>query len=201
VTLTKEQADRVIRVYNAWADAEEAAKIAEHAVGEAVIPAIMELRYAGRKLAKSLNNYLTGERLAEADRWLEDAINDCYRARHDATDAATAFIAVRLDAATRQYGPDEVRACFPGYPELRSLLAKTRQQIASARRDHNGRHDIYEQLERGSLPKIMELYESFVANEPDLSDRRFRKWLARQGINLGWVVALIVAVIAIFASL
>lgn len=200
MTLTKDQVARVIRVSDAWADAEEAAKIAEHAVGEAVIPAIMELRYAGRKLAKSLHNYLIEVRTEEADRWLEDAINDCYRARHDATDAATAFIAVRLDAAARQYGPDEVRSCFPGYPELRALLAKTRQQIASARRDHNGRHDIYQELERGSLLKIMELYEAFVANEPDLADRKFRKWLGRQGINFGWLVAILISIVAIIVS-
>ena len=198
MNFSDDQTARIVRLYNAWADAEEAAKIAEHAVGEAVMPAIMELRYAGRKLSKSLNNYIANQNLAEADRWLEDAINDCHRARHDATDAATAFIAVRLDNATKQFGPDEVRACFPCYPELRSLLAQTRKKIAASRRDHNSRHDIYAELEIAALPKIMSLYEAFVANEPDLKERRFTKWLYKQGINFGWFVALVVAVIAIF---
>ena len=38
----------------------------------------------------------------------------------------------------------------------------------------------------------------FQANEPDLKERRFTKWLYKQGINFGWFVALVVAVIAIF---
>lgn len=193
-----ERVARFERLYHAWAEAEKAVKIADQVVGDVVIPAIKELRYAGRKLSKGLHNYIVGNMEDEADRWIEDAINDCHRARHDATDAATAFIARRLEQVMDELGSAAVREHFPEYADLRGNLATVRRKVAAARHDHNGRHDIYEVLEEEELPQIMALYEKLLANEPSMKDDRFGRFLARQGITLGWLVALGVALYAAF---
>lgn len=198
--LTPDQVDRLERLSTAWADAEKAIKIADQTVGDVIIPAIKELRYAGRKQAKCLHNYLAGTGLVEADRWLEDAINDCHRARHDATDAATAFIARRLEQVIDELGTDAVREHFPEYSDLRGMLSSIRKKVADARHDHNNRHDIYDEIELDELPKIMSLYEKMLANEPFMQDKRLRTWLIQQGFSFGWAVALFLALLALWRA-
>ena len=196
--LSDDQVDRLNRLYVAWAEAEKAIKIADQTVGDVIIPAIKELRYAGRKLSKSLHNYVEGTNLTDADRWLEDAINDCFRARHDATDAATAFIADRLEHAITALGTEAVREHFVEYSDLRGLLSSIRKKVADSRHDHNGRHDIYDNIEVDELPKIMELYEKFLANEPHMKNKRFRAWLKNQGFTYAFLITFILLIIRMF---
>jgi hypothetical protein len=198
--LTADQVDRLERLSSAWADAEKAIKIADQVVGDVIIPAIKELRYAGRKQAKCMHNYLTSTNLVEADRWLEDAINDCHRARHDATDAATAYIARRLEHVIDELGTEAVREHFAEYSDLRGMLSAIRSKVANARHDHNGRNDIYAVIELDELPKIMELYEKLLANEPYMQDKRLNSWMLKQGINFGWLVASVIAILALWRA-
>jgi len=198
MALNKEQWDRLARLSKAWAEAEQSLKISEQQLGDVVIPAIKELRYAGRKLTKALENYRNGVDLPRTDLELEDAIFDCYRARHDATDAATSAISLRLDHAITSLGIEAVKEHFPEYSDLAGLLLTTRRKISMARHDSNGRHDLYEDLEVNELPEIVELYEKFKANEPHMKDRRLSNFLLKQGLNLGWLVALCVAIWAVY---
>lgn len=198
MNLTDDQLDRLRRLSKAWADAEQALKIGEQQLGDVVIPAIKELRYGGRKLAKALDNYQDGKDIERTDREVEDAIFDCYRARHDATDAAAAALSLHLDHAIKDLGIEAVKEHFPDYAKFASLLLAVRRKIADARQDQNGRHDLYEDLEADELPQIVALYEEFKAAEPHMKDQRFWAWLQRLGINLGWLVALAVAVFAIY---
>jgi hypothetical protein len=197
MNLTEDQLDRIKRLSKAWADAEEALKISEQQVGDVVIPAIKELRYAGRKLTKGLENYRQGVRVPETDREIEDAIFDCYRARHDATDAATSAITLRLDLAMRRLGAKTVRAEFPEYADLMSHLVVVRRKVAGARKDGNGRHDLYEELETGELPKIVAFYEKFKIVEPLMKNRTFWNFLRDQGITIGGMLALFFAYLAL----
>lgn len=196
--VSEERWERLVRWAQAWAEAERALKIGEQQLGDVVIPAIKELRYSGRKVAKALDNYGSNIELPKTDLEVEDAIFDCYRARHDATDAATAAVTLRLERAVDEFGIDIVKEYFPAQAELAGLLLDTQNKIAAARRDTNGRPDLYQDLEVDQLPKIIILFQEFKAQEPHMKDKRFSKFLLRQGINLGWIIALVVAVIAIF---
>ena len=186
--------ERLCRVAETWAEAEEALKITEQVLSEAMIPAVMELRYAGRKVTKALSNYLADAGSVEADRLLDDAVFDCLRARHDATDAATAKISLDLDAAIHRLGADAVRRDFSDYSKLRGKLANVRKKIAMTRGDADQRNETYDALEKHELPEIMELYEEFLAAEPSMKNRRVQKFVLDQGVNFGWLIALIVTV-------
>lgn len=197
MNLNEEQLDRLQRLHKAWSEAEEALKISEQQVGDVVIPAIKELRYAGRKLIKGLENYRQGTRIDITDREIEDAIFDCYRSRHDATDAATAAIALRLELALKRIGPEVIVSGFPEYAELMATLSSVRRKVAAARKDGNGRHDLYEDLEAKDLPRIVEIFERFKIVEPTLKRNRFLNFLTQQGLNLGWLVAAILGYLAL----
>lgn len=197
MNLNEERLERLARLSTAWSEAEEALKISEPHVGDVVIPAIKELRYAGRKLTKGLANYANGVRLADTDKEIEDAIFDCYRSRHDATDAATAAISLRLDLALRRLGFDAVRVEFPNYVDLMALIATVRRKVSAARKDGNGRHELYADLETCELPEIVALFEKFKIVEPKMKNRRFSNFLLRQGLNLGWVVAAVLGYLAL----
>jgi len=197
MNLNQDRIDRIKRLSKAWADAEMALKIGEQTLGDVVIPAIKELRYAGRKLAKSLDNYINEVDVTKTDLVLEDAIFDCYRARHDATDAATAAVSLHIEHAIKVLGYEAVKEHFSEYSDLRGKLVSVRQKISEAREDQNGRHDIYEDLELMELPEIIALYDKFKANEPHMKDRRWRAFLIKQGFSIVPTVALIIAVIAL----
>ena len=200
MNISQDRIDRIQRLYCAWADAEQAMKIAEHELGDAIIPAVKELRYAGRKLAKALNNYIEEVDLVRTDEDLEDAIYDCFRARHDATDAATAAISLRLEHAIKKLGYDAVKEHFPEYANLRGMLADTREKIATARHDQNGRHDLYEDLETEALPTIVTLFVKFKANEPHMKDQRIHSFLMKQGFTVAFFIMLALWIYRLFFS-
>lgn len=91
----------------AWDKAEQAIKRAELVCGEVVTPAIKELRYAGRRLADGLEAVASGTVTPETNGFLRDALFDCYRARHDAIDAAISKIAVEIDLSVRRLDNQE----------------------------------------------------------------------------------------------
>ncbi len=147
-----------------WDRAEEAVKQAEFIQGEVVAPSVNELRYAGRKVVEALQ--LAANNDAErAQRLLNDAIFDCMRARHDAVDAITAFISMKLDAVTEEIGVDVVLQCFPDMPKLVAALGRVEEVIATSREDRTNRDAIYETLRQTDLREIVDLYGALKANE------------------------------------
>lgn len=192
--------ERLLRLSEKWGEAEQAIKIAEQAGGEVNTPAIMELRYAGRKLQRALRMYLEERDLTEADELVIDAINDCHRARHDATDAATASITLRVDAALSRLGDDAVIRAFPKLPDLIGKLGHIREKISNVRNRQDQRHDVYEDLEVNELPLLMQLYEGFRANEPRMRDQRIRRWFLKYGLNAAFLIMLIFFIYRDFAK-
>ena len=70
---------------------------------ELCLPAVNELRYAGRRLIDAWISVRRGD-LAEATAKIKDAKFDCHRARHDSIDAISSKIAkdisITVDAFT-----------------------------------------------------------------------------------------------------
>lgn len=112
--------DKLDSIHDEWNRAEEAIKAAEQVNGKVILPAVKELRYAGRRIVEALHLIGAGDD-DEAAKRLQDAEFNCYRARHDAIDAATAKIAIDLEAATRlAYGA--VLAGYAEFPDMWQML-------------------------------------------------------------------------------
>ena len=88
------------------------------------------------------------------------------RARHDAIDAITAYIADKIDDITYELGVDVVLTCYPEMPKLVSELGCIQDAIVHSRENRMDRDAIYATLLKANLPKIYSMYQELRRNEP-----------------------------------
>lgn len=149
-------------IHDEWNKAEEAIKAAEQVNGKVILPAVKELRYAGRRIVEALHLIGAGDD-DEAAKRLQDAEFNCYRARHDAIDAATAKIAIDVEAATR-LGYSAVLAAYPEFPDMWQVLESIRSKITQSRRDRERRDIIYTEI-GDDFMSLIERYRSYKGRE------------------------------------
>lgn len=188
-----------LEIQQEWNKAEEAIKRSEQVSLEVSIPAISELRYAGRRIVDAFN--LAASEGDDADRvlaLLEDARFCCHRAQHDAIDAAMAKIAIDLDDLTSRLGFDPVIKACPGFQEFYAQFARTRAKIAASRGKREDRNAIYDAVTETDLPAIIKSYETVMAVRPVA--KKFA-WQMRMG-GLNAILLTLVAIAGmIFAAL
>ena len=153
-----------------WNRAEEDIKIAELVCNKIVIPAIKELRYAGRRTIDALNCIQRGGTADEVKTLFEEARFDCHRARHDAIDAATAKIASDLDIMVKKLGHHAIITAFPEFAKLWMSLRRVRDQIAKSRGNRTDRETIYSVIETTNFPNLVDLYNDMRAREQIMID-------------------------------
>jgi hypothetical protein len=181
-----------------WNKAEAAIKRSEQIVGDLSIPAISELRYAGRRLIDALDASHHGGSPAKINALLEDARFCCHRAQHDAIDAALAKIGADLDNMTARLGFDAVIHAYPDFRLLFTDFSLAQQKVAGSRENREGRKEIYETITAIDMPKIIDQYLKLKAASPIAKDAALRLRLG------GWIgVATLLATIAaaVFAGL
>jgi hypothetical protein len=113
--LSDEQAALLNSIAEEWNQAEEDVKVAEQICNEIVVPAIKEMRYAGRRIVDAIAKMHAGERAEEIEALLREARFDCHRARHDAIDAGTSKIAIDLEIMVKKLGPEVILPVCPGF--------------------------------------------------------------------------------------
>jgi len=182
------------QICHEWDEAEKDLKNAEQVCGEVVIPAIKELRYAGRRLAQALQLQSSGGDRDAVEKLLQDACFDCHRARHDAIDAATAQISKVLDIATDKLGYDVVMATFPDFAGMMTQLNELRAKIVSSRGSAKTRDEIYELIEASDFPELVASFHRFQSFEPIMLKMAGK----RRALNL---ITIAIGVIAIIATL
>jgi len=181
-----------------WNRAELIVKTAEQVSGDAVIPSIKELRYAGRRFVDTFHELANGNDLAKAQGFVQDAIFNCHCARHDAIDVATAVIASNLNVAVQKIGYRHVLSAFPKFAELRSQLTAIRAKIRVSRENRTDRDAIYDAIHEGDFPQLAALYEEYLGAE-DIMKSLARGQRRRE---VFYVVTTIGAIlVALYASL
>jgi hypothetical protein len=197
--------DIVAEVLREWNKAEKAIKQAENVDGEVVIPAIFELRYAGRRLIEALE--CKDKDPGRAIELIRDTLFFCHRSRHDAIDAATSKMAGDLGVATEYLSAAILMQNFPDFSEFYAEMLAVRQRMAESREKRNDRDAIYASIEANNLDRLVELYSRFRACEPlmlrameqENADREQNRNAARRGNVIG-IVGVVVAVIGIIVG-
>lgn len=146
--------------------AEENIKLCEQIASRAIIPAINELRYAGRRIVDALNKACKGGSEQEVRALLEDARFNCHRARHDALDAALDVMALDFDNLTKRLGTDAVIQAYPDFQSLYRDLMKARRQIRLSRGDRENRNAIYETISNVNFPSIADRNDDLITCKP-----------------------------------
>lgn len=110
-----------------WDKAEEDIKVAEQINHKASLPAIKELRYAGRRIVEAFKAISECESKEKIESILKDAEFDCLRARHDSIDAATSKIALDMEIASERLGAEPITTAFPEFSSLWEELSAIRE--------------------------------------------------------------------------
>jgi hypothetical protein len=116
--LTDDHLASLKNIRTEWDRAEEDIKLAEQVCNNIIIPSIKELRYGGRRIAEVLYQMESGGSEQDISKLLQDALFDCYRARHDAIDAATSKIAIDLEIKVEKLGFEAILPAFQEFPKL-----------------------------------------------------------------------------------
>jgi hypothetical protein len=188
-----------VEIQQEWNKAEEAIKRSEQVALDVSIPAISELRYAGRRIIDALTLCASpGDNNDKIAALLEDARFCCHRAQHDAIDAALAKIAIDLNDLTKRLGIEPVSKAYPQFAEFYATFAHTRGKIVTSRAKREDRNAIYESVTTVDLPGIILSYEKIMVVRPVIKQHALRMWLG----TANGVILTIAAILAmVFAGM
>lgn len=136
-----------------WDETEAIVKQAENINQEMIVPAVSELRYGGRKFV----DYIRSVRVADESSIqsnLDDFLQCCIRARHDAIDALVSYIELYCRNLEAAVGTDAIISGYPKYGELRSDIAECSKLIVKSRENRENRNIIYGDINRSYSDKL-----------------------------------------------
>ena len=174
---------RLAAIAERWNKVEYRLKEIEAISGLARIPAINELRYAGRQIIDALSA-LSINAEADVGKNITSAAQYVQNADHDVTDAIVDFIRGRVEDALRRYGMVNTVKNFPDMARMRDLVFAAEEKIRASRLDRSRRDAIYDDVFQNHVVPLVELYQAFRVAEPNfiydqlLLERGFRisKW-------------------------
>lgn len=163
IELTPEQTTRIDDLLDRWSGVQGRLKKAEQISQIAVIPAINELRYAGRMLVAAMSNTqpTTKNGLPSVDDAIVTAGQYITNAEHDIADALVYFYQKKADDLNARFGAQTIRVQFDRYDELLSLLKQSRNLVISSRAKFSDRQKNYKELIEVT-EKLNDLYFLFV---------------------------------------
>lgn len=159
----KQLGERLEIIRTEWDKAEFSLKLAEQVGGQVVFPAIKELRYSGRRLVDLILEFSGACDEEKIKSLLADTLFNCYRARHDAVDAAISTIAAEMSVATTTLGYGPVLSAFPDFGKLTEELTKAQELVAESRGVRTERDKLYTAIESVNLVSLIEQYRRFKA--------------------------------------
>lgn len=195
--------DSLESIRTEWDKSEEVIKAAEQVNHKVNFPSIKELRYGGRRLIEALHLIDRGDDDEAATR-LQDAEFCCYRARHDAMDAATSKIAKDLALAAGELGSEAILSGYGDFPELLKIVNRIRKNIRESRRDREKRDEIYSNMYE-DFKLAIDMYSAFQESESVIiafaeKERRDREQDRQDRIKSRRVAKISVIIAAISAA-
>jgi hypothetical protein len=163
--ITDEHIELFRSIRSEWNKAETDIKTAEQVCLKVVIPAIKELRYAGRRIVDALASLDSGAPTEDINSFLCDAKFDCYRARHDAIDVATSKMAIDIEVMINKLKYSAILPAYPGFPKLFAEITEVRKKIATSRGNRENREAIYSVIESTDFPKLVSRFQEMKSCE------------------------------------
>ena len=161
--MTDKNVDQAVRrrasmIVAEWNKAERVIKLAEMSDGSLVLPAIAELRYAGRRLVDFLAVYLEdNDNIEKLESISADALQNILRAKHDAIDAMVIKAGDEISEVIETHGAE----VFPDVRDDIKAIQKIKSKIASTRSDRTARSDTYDQILEEDIERIFQISEKY----------------------------------------
>lgn len=207
--ISEQETARLKAIYKKWCTLQGEIKRAEQISQLAVVPAINELRYAGRILvaalaeacsnidlvAESGDDELTGkplsDRLAVAEQYLTNADNDI-------SDALIYFFQKRVDEINERFGAAAVAARYSKYQDISDKLEKARELIIESRANLQKRNEHYLEV-KSICSELIDLYFDLNKSEVYSAIELERHAKAqRQSKIIAWVLGALLVISLVF---
>jgi hypothetical protein len=181
-----------------WNRCEDLLKKAERLRGEVVMPAVNELRYAGRRIVDALcaiNSDKPDEiRFAEAKKYANEAFMFCMRAEHDCVDSIILYAHIMIDQYESQYDAIMLRQVCPSLTSYRQHKRRIDDLVAASREDRDSRDSKYQEIIDNHLDDMIDIAYDLQGSEDlikeasrkRLASEEENKKMAKYGIRLGW---------------
>jgi hypothetical protein len=196
-----------------WNIAERRIKRAEQVrENEIVSTAIYELRYAGRKIMDAIHLATTedwrnnGEIRGRIRSYLDDATEDCVKAKHDAIDSMIDFVTTWLYTQERKLGFGTLQRFYPNYLTITATLANIQDLVEESRGNRTNRRDsLYDEIENSGYTDVIQFYfqvrQSLAQVETQLENeaRREARIRMRERVVLGVGIVEILVGVALIA--
>lgn len=191
VQLNTEQKKKIEKLLADWNRIQGRLKRAEQISQLAVVPAINEIRYAGRMLVSALS--ASKEDVPNGIPTVDDALVSAKQylknADHDISDALTYFFQGRVDEINRTFGAQSVIDRYPEYRSLLDNLEKCRELVIASRANLGSRDQNY-----ASIADVIEqvIKEYFILDKADvfmaLEMKKHRAQIRRYQLGMACLV-------------
>ena len=197
----------IARLLTHWRTVEMWIKRAELVSGNAVIPAINELRYASRQLINAMRIYNKDE-LSPGERHVIEKriiIAEQYllNAEHDICDAIITFYRRIVNDLDQKFGKTRITIIFNEYPLLISRIKDCSDLITRARHEYEDRAAHYKNIRENYLEKILSAYgrlvDAEIAARETLEQQQYEIKKANATINSLTILSIIASLCAIVA--
>lgn len=167
---------------------------------ELCLPAVNELRYAGRRLIDAWSAMRRGD-TAEAIAKINDAKFDCHRARHDSIDAISSKIARDVAITINTFSLTVVVNAFPEYTNMMQILFDIQEKIEKSRAKRDDRELIYQTVESCNIDPLISAHRRLRIAEPTMvtlaEEGREKRFYEKGGFWLALIFGIIAFVEAI----
>ncbi len=193
--------DLLAEICAEWDKTEQIVKQAEHVCKDIVFPSINELRYGGRRLVDGLHALASEQDAATAKTYFDDAKFNCFRARHDAIDAALSKMSLDVEVMVVKLKHDVILQVYPDFGDFSRKLNETKKKIAQSRRNRVTRDTIYTEVSEDDFPLLIDHYEKISASESMMKEiahsRRIERVVDRSLAVAGLLAAIVFGIIAL----
>jgi len=171
-------------------EAEQSLKLAEHTLYELSIPAVNELRYAGRHIVEALKADENGKpNKAENER--NKAAKHCKRAIYDCQEARALFFFEQYYVFRQDYRRVVISAVVSSYSELKTEIARWHKEYKALDFDSREDRDKYVGFMNGLCSAVEPIVEQLEESRDELNKTVYRQ---RRNLSLTVVSILIGAI-------
>lgn len=184
-----------------WEEVEQSMKRAELLQGHIIMPALNELRYAGRDIIlavsqnrKTHNNSVYENAIICADRHLSNA-EEC------AIEATVLYVSSRINEFNLRFGRQAIINNYSFYPELLHTMRICQENVIESSRHSADKKFLYNKMKSDDLPRLLAQFDKLVDADIimtlQLQDKKnktspFRYW-SYIAITLAAILASVVA--------
>jgi hypothetical protein len=201
IKLSDEQRSRIDGLLISWNNVQGRLKRAEQISHNAIMPAVNELRYAGRLLVGALTNVRPSDEngLPSIEEGITSASQYLTNADNDISDALLYFFQARVDEINSRFGAAAVEAKHASYTKILADLELTRSLVIESRSNLSKRKVNYDKISK-TLDHLIDQYfeltktEVFMALEIEAYEKKAR---FLKTANRILAVCLVVAVVVV----